>query len=83
MMAGIKNMLSCNMPAVIKKPTHKMILGAILTECHLVRFNSHPTKSYRSCLQCKCDINNTAHVCYHCPLAHYIWMVLENKFYII
>ena len=70
MIAGIRNMLGCNVPAVIKKPTHEMILGAMRTECHLVRFESHPTKIYRSCIQCKCEVNNTAHVCYNCPLAY-------------
>ena len=59
-----------------------MIFGAMQTECHLVRFNSHPTKVYTSCRQCRCEINNTAHVCYDCPLVHYIWMVLQNTFYI-
>ena len=50
MIAGIRNMPGCNVPAVIKKPTHEMILGAMRTECHLVRFESHPTKVYRSCM---------------------------------
>lgn len=50
MIAGIRNMLGCNLPAVIKKPTHEMILGAMQTECHLVRFESHPTKVYRACM---------------------------------
>ena len=80
--AGLRNMLGCNVPAVLKKPTHEMILGAMRTECHIVRFQSHPTNIYRACYQCKCEVNNTAHVCYYCPLVYYIRMILEHTIYI-
>ena len=71
-LARLRNIGKCNIPIALKKPTHEMTLGAMRSECHIVKFKSHPTGVYRNCLRCGDEMNNTIHVLYHCPFAKVI-----------
>ena len=56
-----------------------MTLGAMCSECHIVKFKSHPTGVYRNCLLCGDKVNNTIHVLYHCPFAKVILNYVTTK----
>ena len=52
MLAGIRNLGNCNLPISLKKPSHEIILSSRRTECHIVKFKTHPTGIYRECIYC-------------------------------
>ena len=71
-LAGIRNLGSCNLLISLKKPTHEIILGSMRTECHIVIFKTHLSGIYRECLHCGDEVNNTILVLYHSPFAKVI-----------